>query len=153
MIVKKTKQLGNFKRGINLYVPRRSSSAPSGIPVASTNTINVVDTFSIGQTISLSKINSTEYRTESSPLELYVGGEYCYEQENFTDVRLYRVSVILEGGIWYYRYFTYWACGDGNPYPTDSSNQLSVTQVASGIIPITGWLRNGNPYSFTITAA
>ena len=30
MIVKKTKQLGNFKKGINLYVPRRrSSSAPS----------------------------------------------------------------------------------------------------------------------------
>jgi hypothetical protein len=36
MIVKKTKQLGNFRRGINLYVPRRrSSSAPSGIPVGS----------------------------------------------------------------------------------------------------------------------
>jgi hypothetical protein len=40
MIVKKTKQLGNFKKGINLYVPRRrSSSAPSGIPVASTTSV------------------------------------------------------------------------------------------------------------------
>ena len=34
MIVKGTKQLGNFKRGVNLYIPKRS-----GIPVASTNTI------------------------------------------------------------------------------------------------------------------
>ena len=42
MIVKKTKQLGNFKKGINLYVPRRrSSSAPSGIPVASTASVTV----------------------------------------------------------------------------------------------------------------
>jgi len=34
VIVKGTKQLGNFKRGVNLYVPkRRSAAAPSGIPV------------------------------------------------------------------------------------------------------------------------
>jgi hypothetical protein len=32
MIVKKTKQLGNFKKGINLYIPRRSSGGPSGFP-------------------------------------------------------------------------------------------------------------------------
>jgi len=38
MIVKKTKQLGNFKRGINLYVPKKRSE-PSGIPVVSTNAI------------------------------------------------------------------------------------------------------------------
>ena len=40
MIVKGTKQLGNFKRGINLYVPkRRSAAAPSGIPTATANSI------------------------------------------------------------------------------------------------------------------
>jgi hypothetical protein len=44
MIVKKTKQLGNFKKGVNLYVPRRrSSSAPSGIVVATTNQILISD--------------------------------------------------------------------------------------------------------------
>jgi len=44
MIVKKTKQLGNFKKGINLYVPRRrSSSAPSGIPVASTASVTIAN--------------------------------------------------------------------------------------------------------------
>jgi hypothetical protein len=38
MILKGAKQLKNFKKGINLYVPtrRRVSAAPSGIPVAST---------------------------------------------------------------------------------------------------------------------
>jgi hypothetical protein len=43
MIVKKTKQLENFERGINLYVPtrRRDSAAPAGIPVATTNNIIV----------------------------------------------------------------------------------------------------------------
>jgi hypothetical protein len=40
MIVKKTKQLGSFKRGINLYLPKKIvSAAPSGIPVASTANI------------------------------------------------------------------------------------------------------------------
>jgi len=124
--------------------------APSGIPVASTNTINVVDNFNINQTISLSKISSTEYRKESSPLPLYLDQQYCYDEDNNKPIMLERVSVILEGGIWYYRYLTRWEC---DAYSTDPSNQLNVTQVASGIIPITGWLRNGNPYSFTITAA
>ena len=40
MIVKGTKQLGNFKRGVNLYVPkRRSAAAPTGIPTATANSI------------------------------------------------------------------------------------------------------------------
>jgi hypothetical protein len=39
MIVKKTKQLGNFKKGINLYVPKKRivSTLISGIVVATTN--------------------------------------------------------------------------------------------------------------------
>ena len=44
MIVKGTKQLGNFKRGVNLYVPKRkTSAAPSGIPVASTASVVVAN--------------------------------------------------------------------------------------------------------------
>ena len=44
MIVKGTKQLGNFKRGVNLYIPKKRivSAAPSGIPV-STQTIIVTN--------------------------------------------------------------------------------------------------------------
>jgi hypothetical protein len=36
MIVKKSKQFGNFKRGINLYVPRRSSASrvPTTLPIS-----------------------------------------------------------------------------------------------------------------------
>jgi hypothetical protein len=43
MIVKKTKQLGNFKRGINLYLPKKRivSAAPSAIPVATTTIVNI----------------------------------------------------------------------------------------------------------------
>lgn len=44
MIVKGTKQLGSFKRGINIYIPKKQiviPPAPSGIPVASTNAVNV----------------------------------------------------------------------------------------------------------------
>jgi len=35
MIVKKTKQLGNFKRGINLYIPKKkiSAAAPTTLPL------------------------------------------------------------------------------------------------------------------------
>ena len=39
MIVKRTKQLGSFKRGVNIYVPKKKivvPAAPSGIVVAST---------------------------------------------------------------------------------------------------------------------
>jgi hypothetical protein len=48
MIVKKTKQLGNFKKGINLYVPRRSSGRPSGIPTATTTIVNINAISSLG---------------------------------------------------------------------------------------------------------
>ncbi len=43
MIVKKTKQLGNFKKGINLYVPtrRRVSAAPSGIPASTPSYLTI----------------------------------------------------------------------------------------------------------------
>ena len=43
IIVKGTKQLGNFKKGINIYIPKRRivSAAPSGIPTATTNTITL----------------------------------------------------------------------------------------------------------------
>jgi hypothetical protein len=69
MIVKKTKQLGNFKRGINLYVPRRrSSSAPSGINVATTNAIVLS-----GITGVYSDLNGT-YTKSGDPTSVTAGG-------------------------------------------------------------------------------
>lgn len=42
MIVKGTKQLGNFKRGVYLYIPKRkTTAAPSGIEVATTASVTV----------------------------------------------------------------------------------------------------------------
>ena len=143
MIVKGTKQLGNFKRGVNLYIPKRRSAAPSGIVVATTNTINVVDTFNIGQTISLTKIDSTEYRTEAYVFDL--GQTYCHAYGENLNITGFRVSVILEGGYWIYRYYGIYDC-DGN-VATNHDN-TSVQQVTSGIIPTTGW----SP-ALTITAA
>ena len=44
MIVKGTKQLKSFKRGVNIYVPKKkiiqSISAPPSLPVATTNSFN-----------------------------------------------------------------------------------------------------------------
>ena len=47
MIVKGIKQLGSFKKGVNIYVPKKKivvPAAPSGIPVASTNQIRLTTT-------------------------------------------------------------------------------------------------------------
>ena len=82
MIIKRTKQLGNFKRGINLYIPKRISSAPVGIPVASTNTIILNNALafyqsSLGQAYFISnqqyfgKINSTTYNDGGSNYILF----------------------------------------------------------------------------------
>ena len=145
MIVKKTKQLGSFKKGINLYVPKKRivSAAPSGIVVATTNTINVVDTFNLGQTVSLTKNTSTEYR--SLAYSTFLGTEYCNEYGTDPDVNLYAIYIKKEGNDWIYRYEGVYSC-DGNfsVYYTKSS----VLEVSSGIIPTTGW----SP-SLTITAA
>jgi hypothetical protein len=132
--------------GILLFV---KPPAPSGIAVASTNTINVVDALNIGQTISLTKISSTEYRTEASPLPLVMTQTYCEAYGYEVPVTLFKVSVILEAGYWYYRYYAMHECDGQNIL--DIFNMLDVPQVTNGIIPTTGWRQNGNPYSFTIT--
>jgi hypothetical protein len=146
MIVKKTKQLGNFKKGINLYVPKKRivSAAPSGIPVATTNTINVVDNFYINQTIALAKVSSTEYRTTSYPYT-FEEEVYCGATERDENVDIYKISVIKEGGDWIYRYYGLYNCDTNIEYDFNLAN---VVEVTSGIIPTTGWSS-----SLIITAA
>jgi hypothetical protein len=143
-----------IKRNTTFKIPRTGSGAPNGIPVASTNTINVVDNFNINQTISLNKISSTEYRTESSPIPLVITQSYCEAYGYDVDITLFRVSVIREFDLvdtWFYRYYTIYECDGQNIVDTQSI--LRVPQVTNGIIPTTGWTLNGNPYSFNITAA
>jgi hypothetical protein len=144
MIVKKTKQLGNFKKGINLYVPtrRRVSAAPSGIPVASTNTINVVDTFGYNGTIALSKISSTLYAVSTN---FIYGSTYCEAYSDYVNVYIAQIRLIKEGDYWIYRYEGIYNCEENYSQNSDISSVLEVT---NGIIPTTGW----SP-AITITAA
>lgn len=120
-----------------------STPAPSGIVVATTNTINVVDAFNIGETISLTKFSSTEYRTDA--YSFVISQIYCEAYSDNVNITVFRVSVILDGGYWIYRYYGLYDC-DGNVEVT--YDNTSVQQVTSGIIPTTGW----SP-SLTITAA
>jgi hypothetical protein len=148
MIVKRTKQLGNFKKGINLYVPtrRRVSAAPAGIVVATTNTINVVDTFNIGQTISLNKIDSTLYRSVGGAFSPFSYGQvFCGYIGDNVEVYVESVSIVKFGNTWYYQYNGLYYCDSAFSQDYD---RATVQQVTSGIIPTTGW----SP-SLTITAA
>jgi len=140
-----------IKKNTTFKIPRTGSGAPNGIPVASTNTINVVDTFNIGQTISLTKIAPNEYRTEGSPLPLVMSQTYCEAYGYDVDLNLFRASVVLEADYWYYRYYALYECDSQNVL--DTFNMVDVPQVTNGIIPTTGWRLNGNPTTFNITAA
>jgi len=126
MIVKKTKQLRSFKKGINLYVPRRrSSSAPSGIPVASTNRVyfegGVNNYFGY-----VYKSFETEYNGSESPYN-----DYYYE-----------VQIAFFSGVWTVRErYTF----DGNVL----SERNSTASGIAGYIPTSGWSNN----DFNITAA
>jgi hypothetical protein len=145
MIIKGTRQLGSFRRGINLYVPKRriASAAPSGIPVATTNTINVVDTFGYNGTIALSKQNSILY---SASVNFIYGTAYCEAISGDVDVTIAAIKLFKQSGYWFYRYEGLYDC-DGNIFGT-ANDLASVLEVTSGIIPTTGW----DP-SLTITAA
>jgi hypothetical protein len=145
MIVKGTKQLGSFKRGVNIYVPKKKvivPAAPSGIPVASTNSINVVDTFGYNGTIALSKINSTLYYASTN---FIYGTAYCEIYSDYVNVYIGQIRLIKEGGYWIYRYEGIYNCEENYSQNSDISSVLEVT---SGIIPTAGW----SP-SLTITAA
>jgi len=122
------------------------------IPVASTNSIIVTDNTvgfygnSLGE-FYLNKISSTEYRKDSVSFTY----DYIYCPVYVTDFlrNVSAVSIILENGTWYYRYWYTDLCYTGDLAPID---MFSVTQVTNGFIPIDGWLQNGNPYPFNITA-
>ena len=130
MIVKGTKQLGSFKRGVNLYIPkRRSAAAPSGIPVASTANV-LVDGFA------LSKQSGTLYIGQV----VTEGGRDCGGNPDYADVG-FRGELEFTGGSWSYKYGEFGCFGwDLYIYTNPSTN--------ANFIPTSGW----SP-SITITAA
>ena len=133
-----------IKKNTTFKIPRTGSVAPNGIPVASTNTINVVDNFYINQTIALAKVSSTEYAT-SAYTYTFEEEVYCDVNETEVSVDIYKISVIKESGYWIYRYYGLYNCDTNFNYDLDLGN---VQEVTNGIIPTTGWSN-----SLTITAA
>lgn len=125
MIVKKTKQLGNFRRGINLYIPTGRTSAPiipQGINVATTSAFvaEFYETF-------YNLIGSNGYFTKNSSSEFSLDG---------TNNRY-----LSYGGNWYV-----WDFSGKNPQEiyqnTSATNPL--------FIPETGW--NGLAKFYTGTS-
>jgi len=141
MIVKKTKQLGNFKKGINLYVPtrRRVSAAPSGIPVASTST--VILNF-LNSTTTLNKTNYFGLGTILSGTAYFDNTGYIGLIAPQTTYDAYG-NIASFGNQWIY--ITIDDYGEG----AYSINILSTnSSIDQNYIPIVGW----SP-SLTITAA
>ncbi len=124
-------------------LPFGGGAAPSGIPVASTNTINVVDTFGYNGTIALSKNSSTLYLASTS---FIYGTAFCEAISGNVDVSILAIRLIKESGYWIYRYEGLYECGGDNFQ--QNYDIASVLEITSGIIPTTGW----SP-SLTITAA
>jgi hypothetical protein len=141
MIVKKTKQLGNFKKGINLYVPKKriASAAPSGIPVASTTAVNVV----FGS-------SSYTYNREAYPSIIYYA--YSPQADNTWIVILnfnYEIS-----STWVLSEYSIGFNGEGDPEQGPLSIRATNSSTNSAVIPTTGWTYTlGTGPTVTITAA
>jgi hypothetical protein len=113
--------------GLNLSVPRVGAAAPSGIPVASTDSIRVT-----GAGIGAGLNNRLFPKTNDVP---FAGGVGYYNS-------LYDAEIIRFDGIWKFQDFYYF------------DESLTITDMATNpstdpnYIPTTGW----SP-SLTITAA
>ena len=148
MIVKGTKQLGNFKRGINLYVPKRkTSAAPSGIPVVSTNSITID-----GYGTFVKKIGGEEITSDG--LTIYSGVAYTNLGTNPNAYVLFGPPPTYTGDMDLPQ-FSNWTLYSVGAYEGGDANAwLNGTLIASSTsndittIPTFGW----SP-SITITAA
>ena len=136
-----------IKKNTTFKIPRTGSGAPNGIPVASTNTINVVDTFDYNQTISLSKVGGSSIYSFTVPNfgSLNLGQVYCEQYSDNVNIYLSSMIVFKEGVNWVYRYIGLYEC-DG--YSQVNFDKSSVEEINNGIIPTIDW----SP-SLTITAA
>jgi hypothetical protein len=125
MIVKGTKQLGSFKRGINLYVPKKkvvAPPAPSGIVAATAG--NLVITFD-------DYPGTATYQKYSDTFWAYIEGDFQWyltwdlDSDSKWDLRI------------------------------DDPVARAKSQVAtSAIIPTTGWVyTEGSGFPITIIAA
>lgn len=139
MIVKGTKQLGNFKRGINIYVPKRISTplAPSGIPLST-------------QAILLGGFVTDNFLNINPPLPLAKiggGGWWIFNgsQNNTTNATI-SVNYVANEGKWFINLQNQ---SEDGFYYTAATNTAPSTE-----IPTTGWVLDPSTTgSITITAA
>jgi len=119
MIVKKTKQLGNFKKGINLYVPtrRRVSAVPSTIPLTAPT--------------------------------IYVSGLSLQDKGSYYNGGVYNPYTLQTPGFWgdalnyngYVAYTTQWELYVYADSGGESTAALVATNTApSTSLPTTGWI-------------
>jgi hypothetical protein len=133
MIVKKTKQLGNFKKGINLYVPRRSSASrvPTTLPISTPTLYFSGLTFASDYGGGNSFAFRNPYQINSPSLE-WRGQNY----EDFFSNLSYSV-VYNEWGL----YVGCYNSDDGQP-----TNIQCARNLANGAaIPLTGWTYQSGP--------
>jgi hypothetical protein len=153
MIVKKTKQLGNFKKGINLYVPTRRivSAAPSGIPVASTASVNIAEVPYIYFSPFTKKLSGYEFQCNFNyNVVINSGLIYMNISENGNDYVLISPNTIFyKDGFIFYTVSNWkvvsFGDNEGSPEVFDISTNPSTDPTT---IPTIGW----SP-AITITAA
>ena len=139
MIVKKTKQLGNFKKGINLYIPKRkTSAAPSGIGFPATVTSSYY-----GQMARNSGTTGNQTGTPgfiSSKWYYYDNTQYNEEGQPYGG----GINIgLTTGNVWYYEI---WSHSDGIEITQTNANPS--TDYAS--FPTTSWVQQGSiPGTFT----
>ena len=140
MIVKGTKQLGNFKKGINLYIPKRKTSAAlTTLPLSTPNLyfsgLTFYNPYTVYSSI-FSQINFDNPYTRYSN-EIWRGGRYAYVQEELNYV----------GGSWNLRT----NCDLFDGYDSFESTILVATNSASSsAIPLTGWVNEASVLSGTL---
>lgn len=168
MIVKGTKQLGNFKRGVNLYIPkRRSAAAPSGIPVASTASVVIAGQNGIVPNGTYTKVTANGTRVAGSAVSdkllLDTGLVYLKEAgegDVYFPFAPYGDILIPPNTTFTATFFdalvpqSYWRAGrvygfygeEGNSFGFSVPNTNLSTDAT--IIPTSGWY-----FAITITAA
>ena len=142
MIVKGTKQLGSFKRGVNLYIPKRkTSAAPSIFPNVGAN----------GQQISVSNFyHSGVYTKVPSGDEAgYVNASRVYKGPYESNGSYFSLLVFNVGSNRWEFGGVSDSTGNGEEWNLFRLNPSSNQDV----IPAAGWTDSHSPVDLTITAA
>jgi hypothetical protein len=137
MIVKITKQLGNFKRGINLYIPKKriNQTAPTTLPLSTPNLyfsgLTLNQEFFDGSTYILISRFVNPYTRYSNAL--WRGGRNSYGGDNLN---------FSGGPNGEWRVYANCYIDDGYDFFEASINVATVYNQNGSAIPLTGWEYN-----------